>query len=461
MQTGRTDKILVVDDDSDVLYTARLVLRGLFEKIDLIDNPDQIPLFLKKCKYDVIILDMNFSRGNVTGKEGIDWLTQILKIDPDACVLMTTAYGEINQAVQSMKIGAADFIVKPWDKQHLVLAVRNALDHSREVKRLRKVSDESARDGAQTVRRYPELVSRSPVMKEILETIERVAPTDANILIMGENGTGKELVAWALHNGSLRKGKPFVHVDLGALPETLFEDELFGHKRGAFTDAKEDRAGRFEVASGGTLFLDEIGNLTFPLQAKLLTAIQDREVVRIGNNQPVHVNVRIVSATNMSLYEMANNFKFRQDLLYRINTVEINVPPLRERKEDIKLIAEYYLKIYSGQYQKHITEITTDTLEKLNNYNWPGNIRELAHSVERAVILNNTGRLLPADFNFKIKSPEPVQLEDTVTSVKDYQRKAICEALEKHKGNLSKAAKDLGIARSTLYRNIARFGIGF
>jgi transcriptional regulator with PAS, ATPase and Fis domain len=298
-------------------------------------------------------------------------------------------------------------------------------------------------------------------MMQVIDTIKTVAPTDANVLVMGENGTGKELVAWSLHHESLRNHNSFVHVDLGAIPETLFEAELFGHTRGAFTDAKEDRTGRFEAASGGTLFLDEIGNLSMPMQAKILTAVQNREIIKIGTNQTINVNVRLISATNKPLYQMAESFEFRQDLLYRINTVEIILPPLRDRKEDISLLTAYFLKQFSEQYVKQGISITRDTLEMMERYHWPGNIRELAHAIERAVILNKSGTLRPEDFILKIKSqPIPV-FDEPIVRVEDFERKAIANALSKNNGNLSRAANDLGVARTTLYRKISQFGLEF
>ena len=459
MKSDRSGKILVVDDDKDVLFTARMVLKDLFEKVDTLDRPVLIPEYLKSYKYDVILLDMNFSRGTTSGKEGLEWLGKILRIDPDACVLTTTAYGEINLAVQAMKNGAVDFIIKPWNREQLVSSIKN-VTRLKEQKSLHRIRNTHSGEGNSPKNKYPEIISRSPVMALILETIKTVAPTDANILIMGENGTGKELAAWALHKKSLRNQKPFIHVDLGAIPETLFEAELFGHTRGAFTDAREERAGRFETASGGTIFLDEIGNLSLPLQAKILTAIQNREVVRIGSNHPVPVNVRMISATNMPLYQMADSFEFRQDLLYRINTVEITIPPLRDRKEDVSLIADFYLRLFSEQYGKQGIRIAKETMQKLEEYRWPGNIRELAHAIERAVILCKSGILSPDDFVLKIKSSQAQITDESSIRVEDYERKAIINALGKHNGNLSKAADELGIARSTLYRKISRFGIG-
>jgi DNA-binding NtrC family response regulator len=457
MKSDSSGKILVVDDDRDVLFTARLVMKGLFEKVDTLERPGLIPEFLKSCKYDVVILDMNFSRGDTSGKEGIAWLERILHIDPGACVLATTAYGEINLAVQAMKMGASDFIVKPWNKEHLIASVQNVM-HLKDLKKTDQVTNPGTEAGVAGKCKYPEIISRSKVMAQILETIKTVAPTDANVLIMGENGTGKELAAWALHRESLRNKKTFVHVDLGSIPETLFEAELFGHTRGAFTDAKEERAGRFETASGGTLFLDEIGNLSLPLQAKLLTAVQNREVTRIGSNHPVATDVRLISATNMPLYQMADAFEFRQDLLYRINTVEMVLPPLRERKEDISLLADYYLKHFSTHYGKEGIKIREGTAARLEEYHWPGNIRELAHNIERAVILCKSGIITPDDFVFRIKAPAPAA-DEASYRLEDYDRKAVSGALNRHNGNLSKAAEELGIARSTLYRKISRFGV--
>lgn len=453
MKSDSSGKILVVDDDRDILFTARLVMKGLFEKVDTLDRPGLIPEFLKACRYDVILLDMNFSRGDTSGREGLEWLDRILSTDPEARVLATTAYGEINLAVQAMKKGASDFIVKPWNKAQLVASVQNAV-------RLKALKNEDKTNSPGDTRKgkHPEIISRSPVMAQILETINTVASTDANILIMGENGTGKELAAMALHRESSRSRKPFVHVDLGSIPETLFEAELFGHTRGAFTDAREERAGRFETASGGTLFLDEIGNLTLPLQAKILTAIQNKQVTRIGSNNPVATDVRLISATNMPLYQMAEAFEFRQDLLYRINTIEIMLPPLRERREDISLLVDYYLKHFSEHYGKDGIKIREGTMAKLEEYHWPGNIRELAHSIERAVILCKSGVITPDDFVFRVR-PSAADADETTFRLEDYDKKAVSGALSRHNGNLSKAAEELGIARSTLYRKISRFGI--
>jgi DNA-binding NtrC family response regulator len=360
-----------------------------------------------------------------------------------------------------MKHGAVDFIVKPWNKDQLLTSIRNVFTQNRLKKTDNKNKSSITVLDNHINNRYPKIISRSASMKQVLETIKIVAPTDANVLIMGENGTGKELAAWALHNESLRKNQVFVHVDLGSIPETLFEAELFGHTRGAFTDAKEDRTGRFQAASGGTLFLDEIGNLSKSMQAKILTAVQHREIIKIGTNEPVTVNVRLISATNMRLYQMAESFEFRQDLLYRINIVEIVLPPLRERKEDIGQLAEYFILQFSEQYGKQVINIKEDTLTKLEQYHWPGNIRELAHTIERAVILNKNGTLNPEDLILKSKSQATYVTDEPIVSVEDYERKAIINALSKNNGNLSKAANELGVARTTLYRKISQFGLDF
>jgi DNA-binding NtrC family response regulator len=452
MKSGKSGSILVIDDDKDVLYTARMILRDWFETVDTADRPALIPDYLKSRKYDVILLDMNFTRGSTSGKEGLDLLDKILKIDPGACVLTTTAYSEISLAVQAIKMGAADFIIKPWNREQLIVAVTKDFPGS-----VKKSKNTQPGNGNQ---KYSEIISKSPEMAAIMATIRTIAPTDANVLILGENGTGKELAAWALHCESARKDSPFVHVDLGSIPETLFEAELFGHTRGAFTDAREERAGRFETASGGTLFLDEIGNLTLPLQAKILTAIQHREIVRIGSNKPVPINVRLISATNKPLYDMAESFEFRQDLLYRINTVEIVLPPLRDRKEDIRPIADHYIGIFSGVYGKNGIKLREETIKKLEEYHWPGNIRELAHVIERAVIFSKGNSLAPDDFVLRRKPTSSHQISgDDAVSMEDFEKIVITKAMSRHNGNLSKAADEIGIARSTLYRKIARFGI--
>ncbi len=461
MKPSQPFSILVIDDDTDVLYTAKLVLKGLFGKVDTLTRPSFIPECLRECRYDLILLDMNYARSITTGKEGLEWLERILEIDPEVRIITTTAYGKIDLAVQAMKLGAVDFILKPWNKDQLLASISNALGLNQIKKMVINHKGKDSDSGKYENNRYPQMISRSASMKKVLDIIKTVAPTDANVLIMGENGTGKELAAWLLHCYSLRKYNEFVHVDLGGIPETLFEAELFGHTRGAFTDAKEDRTGRFQAASGGTLFLDEIGNLSMSMQAKILTAVQHREIIKIGTNQPLKVNVRLITATNLPLYQMAESFEFRQDLLYRINTVEIVLPPLRERKEDISLLANYYIEEFSQLYDKQGISLKAATLEKLEQYHWPGNIRELAHAIERAVILNKNGNLLPEDFNLKNKVQQDSLIKEPIVKVEDYERKAIEISLSKNSWNLSKSANELGIARTTLYRKIAQFGLEF
>jgi len=357
-----------------------------------------------------------------------------------------------------MKRGAVDFLIKPWNKEQLVAAIHNATSMKQQQKNAFKNRKRAVGAINPFTNGSPNIISQSPSMKKVLELLHTVAPTEANVLILGENGTGKELAALELHGNSLRKNEVFVHVDLGAIPETLFESELFGHVRGAFTGATEERTGWFETASGGTLFLDEIGNLSLPLQAKILTAIQNKQIIRIGSNRPVPVNIRLIAATNMPLYQMAESFQFRQDLLYRINTVEIKLPPLKERKEDIQPISDYYVKLFSEQYGKKGLKIGEEALKKLYGYHWPGNIRELAHALERAVILSKSSVLEPDDFDLKVKPATVMPMEEPNMRVEDYERKAINFALAKFNGNLSKAAEELGMARSTLYRKIAHFG---
>ncbi|HVN58473.1 MAG TPA: sigma-54 dependent transcriptional regulator [Bacteroidales bacterium] len=457
MDSERNESILIIDDDRDVLFTAGLTFKRIFERVDLLDSPSRLVQLMEKNRYSAIILDMNFTRGVTSGNEGLQLIEKIKGFDSSVPVLATTAYGEINLAITAMKAGAEDFILKPWNNLQLVNSVLKVLGKKRAEKQGKERNSKTSgtRPRAQN---YPEIIAKSPAMKQVLETVRNVAPTDANILINGENGTGKELIAWTLHALSQRKGSPFVQVDLGAIPETLFESELFGHTKGAFTDAKEQRSGRFEAADGGTIFLDEIGNLSMQLQAKLLTAIQKKEIIRVGSNDPVRVDVRIISATNMPLSEMTESFKFRQDLFYRLNTIEIQVPPLREREGDIRLLSDFYLNNFSEQYQKK-AQLSGEAYKKLLAYPWPGNVRELAHAIERAVILDQKGVIDSGDLILKARALAGNDRLYTEVSVEDFERKAIREALVRNSGNLSKASEELGIARSTLYRKIAQFGL--
>ncbi len=456
---SKTDgKILVLDDDQGVLYTAKMILKQHFETVITEKDPAKLDFLLNQHKYDVIVLDMNFSYGLTSGKEGIKLLKKILQKDPDAHVLMNTAYGEIEIAVEAMKEGAVDFLVKPWQKEKLLATVQAiyALSQTKkEVEDLKTSQKIIVKDQAKD---YSKIISESPIMNPVFDAINKVAQTDANVLVLGENGTGKELVARAIHDKSSRAGENFIKVDLGAIQESLFDSELFGHVKGAFTDAKEDRPGRFEMANGGTLFLDEIGNLSLPLQAKLLTALQFKQITRVGSNKVIPLDIRLICATNMPLYEMVAANEFRQDLLYRVNTVEIKLPPLRERVEDITPLAKHFLKLFGKKYGKPRMRLNETTLNKLRSYSWPGNIRELQHSMERAVIMANSHLLAPEDFLLR---DEPAENNIAIDSfnIEDMEKIAIQNAVRKAGGNLTQAARQLGFGRSTLYRKMSKYGL--
>ncbi|MBD3415227.1 MAG: response regulator [Candidatus Aminicenantes bacterium] len=452
-------KILVIDDDEDILQAARLLLKRHVGQVHTEKNPDSIPSLLKNDNYDVIFLDMNFAKGATSGAEGFHWLDQIVELDPSAVVVLITAYGDVEMAVKAIKEGATDFILKPWQNERLIATLSAALNlrQSRtEAKNLRSKQKQLSQDLDQP---FHEFIGKSPAIQQVFSDIQKVAQTDANVLILGENGTGKELVARELHRQSPRAGEIFISVDMGALSETLFESELFGHVKGAFTDAKEDRAGRFEIASGGTLFLDEIGNLPLTLQAKLLTVIENRKVTRLGSNKTIEIDVRLICATNMNIHKMVTHDQFRQDLLYRINTVEIRIPPLRERVQDIPLLAEHFLNIYSKKYNKSIDKISHATLKRLEKYSWPGNVRELQHAIERAVIMSESLTLQPSDFFFSSPESKGDSLEYEDLNLAELEKIAIHKALDKHNGNVSKTSDELGISRASLYRRMEKYGL--
>ncbi len=450
-------RILIVDDNEDILASLRLLLKSHFEEVTTLGSPEKIPEFITKEYYDVILLDMNFTGNSISGKEGFDWLAKILDIDPKAVVVFMTAFGDAENAVKAIKSGATDFILKPWQNEKLLATVSASVKLRRsriEADELRTRQREicSAMDQP-----YHEFVGNSQEMKEVFSIIKKVAETDANVLILGENGTGKELVARAIHRNSLRKDEIFISVDLGLITNTLFESELFGHEKGAFTDAKRDKAGRFEIASKGTLFLDEIGNLSLPLQTKMLSAIEKKQVTRVGSNKPVSVDVRLICATNNDLYSMAAKDEFRQDLLYRINTVEINLPPLRERSQDIELLGNHFLKIYSKKYKKSINRISSGAVKKLSHYDWPGNVRELQHAVERAVIMTDNNTLESDDFILTSQAKKIVSPEFDTYNLEDIERKIIVRVLKQNQGNITQAAKDLGLTRTSLYRRMEKY----
>ncbi len=453
-----TASILIVDDDSDILETARMFLKQEFSTVHIEQDPTKIPGRMATYAYDVILLDMNFRAGLNDGEEGFRWLNEILRIDPQAVVILITAYGEIDLAVRAIKKGAVDFVLKPWKNQKLLGTIMAALQLRQSKMEIRDLK--TAQEKLVDVMAKPDrdFIGESPAIQRVRELIDRVAGTDADVLILGENGTGKELVARAIHRNSLRKNKAFISVDLGSIAATLFETELFGHVKGAFTDARQDKAGRFELAAGGTIFLDEIGNLSPELQAKLLTVLQSRVLQRVGSTQTIPVDFRLISATNMPLNDMVVDKQFRQDLLYRINTVEIRVPPLRERTEDIPLLIDHFLARYSKKYKRQDIKVDKSLLTRLKNYHWPGNIRELQHAVERAVILNE-GRVITAPELMMGPGGQKQRREDTPKTLEEMEKRFILQSLEDHAGNVTQTAITLGMTRTALYRRMKKHGI--
>ena len=445
--------ILIIDDDPDVLTAVRLLLKTDVKDVVTEKNPENIRWHLSKDDFDIILLDMNFTSSINTGNEGLFWLKEIRKIKPDAAVIMITAYGDIDLAVRSLKEGASDFVVKPWHNEKLIATIKEILKRKGNKTGSLPLLNTDSIVGK-------ELLGESEAMQQIFYKIEKIAPTDANILILGENGTGKDIIAKAIHQQSLRATSPFVKVDVGALTETLFESELFGHKKGAFTDAREDRIGRFEAAGSGTLFLDEIGNIPLHLQAKLLSVLQNRQVIRLGSNESIPIDIRLICATNVPLSELANETRFRKDLIYRINTVEITVPPLRKRGNDIILLARHFSKLYSNKYMKPLLELDTKAMEKLLSHHYPGNVRELQYIIERAVIMSDGNVLQANDLLFSpIESTTIMETEDAEMKLSDVEKNTILKVIEKHNGNITRAAKELGLTRTALYRRLSKYDI--
>lgn len=448
--------ILIVDDNKSALSALRLLLQFEFNNVHTISNPNQIISEIKSRDYDVVLLDMNFSAGVNTGNEGLYWLGEIKNASPNTEVVMITAYGDVELAVKSLKRGATDFVLKPWENEKLVATIATALKLRKsnlQVDMLMQREDSLKRELNSQGRK---IIGSSPPVLHMLKLIQKVAKTDANVLITGENGTGKELVAAEIHRKSSRSGEILVTVDMGAIPETLFESELFGHKKGSFTDAKEDRIGKIQLADKGTLFFDEIGNLTFPLQSKLLAALENREIVPVGSNKPIPVDIRLISATNCKLDEMAVRQEFREDLLYRLNTIRIEVPPLRERGDDIELLANFFLKCFENKYNKPSLQFNQQAIKKLKKYSWPGNIRELQHTIEKSVILSDSPILKAEDFEFR---EHKKTVQSGPLTLEAMERELIEEALDRQNGNLTAAADQLGISRQTLYNKIRRYDI--
>lgn len=448
-------KILIVDDNEDVLFALNLLLEPYTEKIKVATTPDRIEYFMNTFQPDIILLDMNFSRDAISGQEGFESLEHILQIDSQAVVIFMTAYADTDKAVRAIKAGATDFIPKPWEKEKLLATLTSGMrlrQSRKEVNRLKEQVE--VLSGQNTFEN--EIIGESPAMKEVFSTIQKLSETDANILILGENGTGKDVIARLLYCCSPRCNKPFVAIDLGSIPEQLFESELFGFEKGAFTDAKKSKAGRMEVATNGTLFLDEIGNLSLPMQSKLLTAIEKRQISRLGSTQAIAIDVRLICATNADIRNMVEEGNFRQDLLYRINTIEIHIPPLRDRGNDIILLAEHFLDRYARKYKKEMRGLTREAKNKLLKYTWPGNVRELQHTMERAVILGDGSLLKPENFLFHTSKQKK---EEDILNLEILERQAIEKAMRISEGNISRAAEYLGITRFALYRKLEKLGL--
>ena len=456
-EVNKLGKILIVDDNEDVLFALNLLLEPYTEKIKVATTPDRIEYFMTTFHPDLILLDMNFSRDAISGQEGFESLKQILQIDPQAIVIFMTAYADTDKAVRAIKAGATDFIPKPWEKDKLLATLTSGMrlrQSQQEVSILKEQVE--VLSGQNTSEN--DIIGESSVMQEVFTTINKLSNTDANILILGENGTGKDVIARLIYRCSPRYGKPFVTIDLGSIPEQLFESELFGFEKGAFTDAKKSKAGRMEVATSGTLFLDEIGNLSLPMQSKLLTAIEKRQISRLGSTQTVPIDVRLICATNADIRQMVEDGNFRQDLLYRINTIEIHIPPLRERGNDIILLADHFLDRYTRKYKKKIHGLTREAKNKLLKYAWPGNVRELQHTIERAVILGDGSMLKPENFLFHTTCKQKKE-EEVVLNLEQLERQAIEKALRISNGNISRAAEYLGITRFALYRKLEKLGL--
>lgn len=451
-------KILMIDDDEDVLLAAKMLLKKYDHHVIIEKNPNKIPFLLNNDTYDVILLDMNFSKDTTSGKEGFQWLAQIKEKDPSAVVIMITAFGDVEMAVRALKDGATDFVLKPWQNEKLIATISTALKLKKSYNEVDKLRSAKALLEEQISQPFRDIIGKSKAMDEVFQLIDKVAKTDANILILGENGTGKELIARAIHQRSLRHENSFVSVDMGAVTESLFESELFGHKKGSFTDAHEDRPGRFELAHDGTLFLDEIANLNLNLQSKLLSVLQSRKVTRVGSNKAKEVDIRLICATNMPVAQMVTDGKFRQDLLYRINTVELQIPPLCERVEDVELLAIHFLNYYSRKYHKDVETISAAAVMKLKKYPWPGNVRELQHAIERAVIMADSSSLQESDFLFNRKHADGGLPSETL-NLDEVEKAAVAKAIQLHSGNISKAADELGLTRASLYRRMEKYGI--
>lgn len=451
-------KLLIVDDHNQVLKALMQLLEPEFESITGISNPNQIISHINREVYDVILLDMNFSAGVNTGNEGIYWLNRILKSDPLAIVVMITAYADVNLAVRAIKEGATDFVVKPWDNNKLIITLQASFKLRQSKIENKKLRDKQKQISKGIIIQSVPLIGKSQAMINVMQLIHKVARTDADVLVIGENGTGKELIVKEIHNNSCRAGETFISIDIGTITETLFESEMFGHVKGAFTDAREDLPGWFETASGGTLFLNEIGNLSLNMQSKLLTAIQNRIIYRVGSKIPIPFDIRLICATNKDLEEMVSKNLFREDLYYRINTIVLEIPPLRDRGEDILLLAEHFLKEYACKYEKFNLKFNSKSLHKLMQYSWPGNVRELRHTIEKAVILSDSGILTPDDFTVS-HSSQHTALQQKPLKFAEIEKLALQTALNNNNGSVLKASEELGLARQTMYNKMQKYNL--
>lgn len=454
--------ILVVDDDEDVITAAKLLLKQVPYTVHAEKNPAAIPGLLRNESIDVILLDMNYTRDSTSGTEGFDWLQRILEIDPLAVVILITAYGDIETAIRAIKIGAIDFVLKPWQNEKLLATISSALRLRQSRAKASRLEASQRHLSDALDQPYHEMIGTSEAMQNVFRTIEKVAETDANILILGENGTGKELVARAIHRRSSRAREVIITVDMGAVPETLFESELFGHVKGAYTDATSDQAGKFEAAAGGTLFLDEIGNLSLAMQAKLLRVLETRQVFRVGSTKAIPLDIRLICATNRPVQECVRNNTLRQDFLYRINTVEIHLPPLRVRAADISLLTDFFIERYSRKYGTPARRVEAEAYRRLEQYGWPGNVRELKHTVERAVILHEALSFRPVDFALApsdVNSDQPDQVMLADLNLEEAEKHLLRRALRTYQGNISKASEALGITRTSLYRRMQKHGL--
>jgi DNA-binding NtrC family response regulator len=453
--------ILIIDDDEDILSACRVLLKKHFDLVVTCQDPHRIPSLMAEREFHAIMLDMNFRPGDNSGEEGLRWLNGILEMDRNAVVIMVTAFSSVDAAVEAMKLGAHDFIEKPWNNERLISTLSVAVRLRRSREEAQQFKQQNRILAEDISRRHHPIIGQSEAINQMLSIIRKAGPTDANVLILGENGTGKELVAHEIHALSRRAENAFITVDLGAVPSTLLDSELFGHKKGAFTDAREDRMGRFQAANMGTFFLDEIGNLPLSLQPKLLLALENRKITPLGSTHAVPIDIRLVSATNVAPGELRNPERFRPDLLYRLNTVEIHVPALRERVDDIPLLANSFVREYARKYNRHIDAVSNRAMKALMDYSWPGNVRELRYCIERAIILADGSELDGKDFTSLAETPQPPDNETSAggRTLDDRERITIEQVLRKHQGNVSHAAKELGLTRTSLYRRIEKFGL--